>query len=162
VTTQPPKVDSTKIAQGGSDKKTSLDKPALKLSEIDSVHLTEETHLERLDEHAQDPTQEHGLDDDLHPHSERHEFVKRGNHQSELEHGDHVVAGVFKGEANAKKYSDGLIKLGFNDSDYGHLSEKDLWYVHIAYSKDLDTAKRYRDQFRKLKIFKEAWLLTVY
>jgi type IX secretion system PorP/SprF family membrane protein len=156
------KVDSTKIIRGGPRKKATEDPLASTLTEVDSVHAIEETHLMRLEDHAQDPTEHHGLDDAEHPHAERHEFVKRGNHQSELEIGDYVVAGVFKLEANAKKYSDGLIKLGFAQSDYGHLTEKNLWYVHIAGSKDIETAKNYRDKFRKMKIFREAWLLTVF
>ena len=67
---------------------------------VDSVHLG------RLDEHANDPTAEHN--ETHHPNAERHETVKQGGHKDELEVGDYVIAGAFKVEANAKKYSEGL------------------------------------------------------
>jgi len=121
--------------------------------------LAEQSHLSRLDDHAVNPTEEHK--EEGNPNKERHEFVVKGNNPDELEAGDYVIAGVFKVKANAKKYSDGLLKLGFKDSDYGYLTEKNLWYVHIAESNDLDTIRQHRDQFRKMKIFREAWLLSV-
>ena len=156
---QQPKTDSVKVQRGGPRKKTEID-PLMAKIEIDSIHAGEETHLARLDEHAENPTEEHN--EDNHPHAERHEFVKQGTHHAEFETGDYVIAGVFKMEENAKKYSDGLLKLGFNESDYGYLTEKNLWYVHIAESHDLETIRIHRDKFRKMKIFREAWLLTVH
>ena len=126
---------------------------------MDSIHLAEQAHLKRLEDHSADPLEEYN--EEGHPNSERHEFVKQGEHHAELGIGDYVIAGVFKMEANAKKYSDGLLKLGFKESAYGYLTEKNLWYVHIAESNDLEAIRQHRDQFRKMKIFREAWLLSV-
>ena len=134
---------------------------ALEMPTYDTAHHEEQARITRLEEHAADPDEHHGLDTDIHPHAERHEFVKRGGHQDELETGDFVVAGVFKSDANAIHFSDGLKKLGF-DADYGHLTEKDLWYVYIAKTTDINAARAERDKYRKMKIFRDAWLLTVF
>ena len=123
-------------------------------------HNEEQDRLKRLDVHAEDPLAIHN--EEGHPHAERHEFAKRGNHNSEMDLGDYVIAGVFSSEANAKKYSDGLRKLGFKDSDYGFLSAHNHWYVHISESNDINVARTDRDKFRKMTIFKESWLLTVH
>jgi type IX secretion system PorP/SprF family membrane protein len=129
---------------------------------LDSVsqHKEEQDRLKRLEVHAAEPLAEHN--EDNHPHAERHEFAKRGNHSSEMDLGDYVIAGVFSTEANAKKYSDGLRKLGFKDTDYGYLTAHNHWYVHISESNDINTARADRDKFRKMKLFKESWLLTVH
>ncbi|MEK6780595.1 MAG: PorP/SprF family type IX secretion system membrane protein [Bacteroidota bacterium] len=127
---------------------------------VDSIHLAEQAHLKRLEDHAANPLEEHN--EEGHPNAERHEFVKQGGHHAELGIGDYVIAGVFKMEGNAKKYSDGLLELGFKESDYGYLTEKNLWYVHIAQSNDLEIIRQHRDKFRKMKMFREAWLLSVH
>ncbi len=125
-----------------------------------SQHEEEQDRLKRLELHADNATEQHG--EEGHPHAERHEFAKRGDHHAEMDLGDYVIAGVFNSEANAKKYSDGLRKLGFNNSDYGYLSVHNHWYVHISESNDINTARADRDKYRKMKIFKESWLLTVH
>lgn len=123
-------------------------------------HETEK--LARLDEHKDDHSEVHGQTNEAHPHAERHEFVKRGNHVDEMEFGDYIIAGVFKGKDNAKHFSDGLVSLGFTISDFGYLTEKNLWYVYLGETQDLDMAKRERDKYRKMKMFKDCWLLTVH
>lgn len=115
----------------------------------------------RLEQHAGDPDEHHGEDPDLHPNAERHEFVKRGGHQDELDTGDFVVVGTFRSVENAKHFSEGLVKLGFS-ADYGHLTEKDMWYVYIVRTTDINRARAERDKYRKMKIFRDAWLLTVH
>lgn len=122
-------------------------------------HEHEQEQLTRLDVHASNPTEEHN--EAGHPNAERHEFVKRGNHEKELPVSDYVIGGVFKSEANAKHFSDGLDKLGFN-THYGHLTEKSLWYVYIIQTDDINKARAERDKVRKLKILRDAWLLTVH
>lgn len=117
--------------------------------------------LKRLEVHAQNPTEQHAENPATHPNSERHEFVKRGNHKEELDVADYVIGGVFKSDANAKHFSDGLIKLGFK-ADYGHLTEKNLWYVYLIQTTDINQARNERDRVRKLKILRDAWLLTVH
>jgi hypothetical protein len=91
---------------------------------------------------------------------ERHEFVKRGGHSNELVAADYIIAGAFSSEANAKKYTAGLVNLGYL-GNYGHLTEKNLWYVYIHRSNDINQARVERDKYRKLRMFKDAWLLTV-
>jgi type IX secretion system PorP/SprF family membrane protein len=81
--------------------------------------------LKRLEVHAGNPTEQHDEHPTAHPNAERHEFVKRGNHKEELDVADYVIGGVFKSDANAKHFSEGLLKLGFK-ADYGHLTEKNL------------------------------------
>lgn len=133
--------------------------PAAAVPVAAAVVAVDSVHLGRLDEHANEPTAEHN--ETHHPNAERHETVKKGNHQDELQVGDYVIAGAFKVEANAKKYSEGLVKLGFTDADFGFLTEHTVWYVYIAETNDITVARTSRDKFRKMKIFKEAWLLTV-
>ncbi|WKZ61623.1 MAG: PorP/SprF family type IX secretion system membrane protein [Cyclobacteriaceae bacterium] len=115
----------------------------------------------RLEEHAADPDEHHGEDPDFHPNAERHEFVKRGGHQDEMDTGDFVVVGTFRSKENAIHFSEGLVKLGFT-ADYGHLTEKEMWYVYVAQTNDINTARTERDKYRKMKIFRDAWLLTVH
>ncbi len=94
------------------------------------------------------------------PDIEHHEFVKRGNHSNELEASDYIIAGVFSSQANAERYSNGLNKLGYV-AKFGHLTEKQLWYVYLFQTNDINQARTERDKLRKLLMFKDAWLLTV-
>ncbi|HEU5291383.1 MAG TPA: PorP/SprF family type IX secretion system membrane protein [Cyclobacteriaceae bacterium] len=127
----------------------------------DTAHHEEQARISRLTEHAADPDEHHGAATDAHPNAERHEFVKKGSHQEELEVADYVIAGVFKSDANATHFAEGLKKLGFT-ADSGHLTEKNLWYVYIAQASDINQARAERDKYRKMKIFRDAWLLTVF
>lgn len=92
--------------------------------------------------------------------SERHETFKRGGHPKELVVGDYIIAGVFSSEANAVRYTNGLKQLAYN-ADNGYLTQKGLWYVYIYRSQDINEAKVQRDKYRKLRMFKDAWLLTI-
>lgn len=94
------------------------------------------------------------------PVRERHETFRRGAHSKELANGDYIIAGVFSSEANANRYSNGLLQLGYGAS-FGFLTEKQLWYVWIYRSDDIDQARVERDKYRKLRMFKDAWLLTI-
>lgn len=126
----------------------------------DQQHLEEQEKIKRLETHADNPTEEHN-NEVVHPHAERHEFVKKGNHHEEMDYGDYVIVGVFKGRPNAEHFSNGLNKMAFT-SDFGYLTEKNIWYVYIAQTDNIDDAKSERDKYRKLKIFRDAWLLTVH
>jgi type IX secretion system PorP/SprF family membrane protein len=126
---------------------------------IEGHHEHEQEQLTRLQEHKDDPTEHHN--EEGHPHAERHEFVKRGSHAKELDVADYVIGGVFRAEANAKHFSDGLDKLGF-DTHFGHLTEKNLWYVYVYKTSDINQAIAERDRVRKMKILRDAWLLTVH
>lgn len=90
----------------------------------------------------------------------RHETFKRGAHPKELGAGDYVIAGVFSTEANANRYTAGLVKLGYM-AGYGFLTQKQLWYVYIYRSDDINQSRAERDKYRKLRMFKDAWLLTI-
>lgn len=127
------------------------------------VYISDEEYERTLwlERHAADPEEHHGEAPDFHPNSERHEFVKRGGHQDELDIGNFVVVGSFRAMENARHFSDGLVKLGFT-ADYGHLTEKDMWYVYITNTNDINKARADRDKYRKMKIFRDAWLLTVH
>jgi type IX secretion system PorP/SprF family membrane protein len=126
----------------------------------DAQHLEEQEKIARLEAHADNPTETH--DETHHPHAERHEFVKQGGHHAEMDLGNYIIGGVFRSEANAKHYSDGLLKMGFKDVDYGYLTEKKLWYVHVEGSDDINLLRKERDELRKLRVFRDAWLLTVH
>jgi hypothetical protein len=125
------------------------------------LHEQEQATLKRLELHKDNPMEHHGEDPDLNAHAERHEFVKKGDHAQELDVADYVIGGVFKADANAKHFAEGLLKLGFK-AHYGHLTEKNLWYVYLIQTDDIDKARAERDRVRKMKILKDAWLLTVH
>ena len=122
----------------------------------------EEEKLKRLEEHKDDPDAHHGLPDTTHAHAERHEFVKRGNHTDEMDLNDYVIVGAFRGKENAQKFHKGLTAMGFNDSDYGFITARNIWYVYVYSGNDLAVVRTERDKYRKMKMFKDAWLLTVH
>ena len=126
----------------------------------DAQHLDEQDKLKRLEQHAENPTEEHNSAIE-HPHAERHEFVKRGGHKEELDFGNYVILGVFRSREHADSFNKGLISMSF-DSDFGYLTTKGLWYVHLAETDDINEARAERDKYRKMTIARDAWLLTVH
>jgi len=122
------------------------------------AHLEERKELEKhIEEHAA------GKHDDAHnePVNERHDFVKRGGHHEELDLGTYVIAGAFQSRDNAEHYVKTLKSLGYKDTDFGHLSVRNLWYVFIAQDNDIPNARIQRNKLQKNRIFKDVWLLTV-
>lgn len=119
----------------------------------------EKERIARLSANAADPDAVH--DGGNHPNSERHEFIMKGGHKNELDIADYVVTGIFKQESNARQFADGLKKLGFK-AKYGHLTEKAVWYVYLHKGTDINEARTERDRYRKMKIFRDAWLVTVH
>jgi len=91
---------------------------------------------------------------------ERHETVKRGVNAQELKPGNYVIVGVFGAVANAKNLTRQIVESGLN-ANYGFLTEKKLWYVHIFTGNDINTTRTERDKYRQQPMFKNAWLLTV-
>ena len=158
VTTQRPPVRNDSVPRQHN--------PRLRQEMVETIVMPEEVPhdegetLKRLEVHAENPRETHDDHPTAHPNAERHEFVKRGSHKEELDVADYVIGGVFKSDANAKHFSDGLAKLGFK-ADYGHLTEKNLWYVYLIQTTDINVARAERDRVRKLKILRDAWLLTV-
>jgi hypothetical protein len=90
----------------------------------------------------------------------RHETFRKGGHTKEIQTGDYIIAGAFSSEANAIRYANGLKQLGYKANN-GHLTQKQLWYVYIYQSDDINDARVQRDKYRKLRMFKDAWLMTV-
>ncbi len=125
---------------------------------INKAHRAERSELQKhIDEHAE------GKHDDTHnePVNERHDFVKRGSHREELDLGTYVIAGAFQSRANAEHYVKTLKSLGYTDTDFGHLSVRNLWYVFIAQENEIPKARIERNKLQKNRIFKDVWLLTV-
>ena len=127
---------------------------------VDSTHHEDLKQLQRIADHTQDPTEQHGLSSNQHDNHERHEFVVRGGHREELDLGDFVIAGVFMKRENAARFAAGLNKLNFT-ADFGFLTSHDKWYVYLYQGTDINAARTERDKYRKLKIFRDTWLLTV-
>jgi type IX secretion system PorP/SprF family membrane protein len=157
----PVKAETATTAQTGVSK---LSQPAS--SGVVTLPPHEDEHGEteriaRLEKHDDNPTEHHEEDINAQPHAERHEFVQKGDHMDELDYGDYIVVGVFKSNVNAKHFSDGLVNLNFK-ADYGHLTLKNLWYVYLLKTKSIQVARAERDKYRKMKMFRDAWLLTVH
>jgi hypothetical protein len=92
--------------------------------------------------------------------AERHETFTRGKHPQELAAGNYVIVGVFGQGPNARGYAKRLVDIGFN-ANYGFLSEKNLWYVHVFIDTDINTTRTQRDKYRQMPMFQNAWLLTI-
>ncbi len=158
---EPVKVDSLPKQQIGGPR---LRQEAVATVVMPPSHEDEHGEAERitrLDLHDDNPTEHHEEDPATQPHAERHEYVQKGDHQDELDYGDYIVVGVFKSDANAKHFSEGLSNLKFN-ADYGHLTLKNLWYVYLLKTESIEVARAERDKYRKMKMFRDAWLLTVH
>ncbi len=144
------KAEEEKQAQLAAAERRKAEELALQHAKEDSIAT------KQLEEH-QTTMHEDSL---AHPVNERHETVNKGSHVNELNVNNYVIAGVFGSGANAKKYAESLVKLGFS-AGYGHLTEKNQWYVYVFNNADINTTRAARDEFRKFKILQNAWLLTV-
>ncbi len=91
---------------------------------------------------------------------ERHETISRGKHPQELLAGNYVIIGVFGSGPNARNLARRLVDTGFN-ANYGFLSEKNLWYVHVFEGDDINRTRTERDKYRRMPMYRNAWLLTV-
>jgi len=95
------------------------------------------------------------------PKPERHEFVQRVRNKNDLPAGTYVIVGAFRSEANARKFSGELIDMEYGNANYGFITARNLWYVYMDYSKDVNEARTKRDTARHEHNFKDAWILTV-
>jgi type IX secretion system PorP/SprF family membrane protein len=135
---------------------------SMEVLKIEITEHNDEDELERLSRiklHQQDPDESHD-GQVVHPNSDRHEYVKRGKHKQELDDSNYLVTGVFKGESQARNFTEGLAKLGFT-ANYGHSSEKKVWFVYLVKTNNINVLRQQRDKFRKMKIFRDAWIVTV-
>lgn len=89
-----------------------------------------------------------------------HETVTRGRHPQELESGNYLIVGVFVSEPNARNLARKFVDTGFN-ANYGFLTEKNLWYIHLFVGNDINVTRTERDKYRRMPMFRNAWLLTV-
>lgn len=94
--------------------------------------------------------------------SSRHQFVMRGDGLHELKSGDYVIVGMCLRESDAKRMMEELKRLEHPVPSYGYLSNTQLWYLFFGGKDDIETAHQERDKYRKMKMFKNAWLLTVH
>jgi len=138
--------------------------PMAKIDNANDTAATKKAHAEErkeLDKHIEEHAE--GKHDDTHsePVNERHDFVKRGTHHEEMEIGTYVIAGAFQSRVNAEHYVNTLKSLGYKNSDFGHLSVRNLWYVFIAEEAEIPKAQVQRNKLQKNRIFKDVWLLTV-
>jgi hypothetical protein len=92
----------------------------------------------------------------------RYEIVTKGNNSDELAPAHYVIVGAFKAKENASRYSK-LLEDGGYPNAFGYASEKNVYYVHVFQSADLNEARKTRDGFRKIKDFQfqASWVLTV-
>lgn len=116
--------------------------------------------LARLEIYAGNPRESHEYDITDYPNATRHDLISKGGHNSELNPSNYVVAGSFREENGAKQFMDGLRKMGFNPK-YGYSSAKSVWFVYIFESGNINQVKRERDKYRKMKMFRDSWIITV-
>jgi type IX secretion system PorP/SprF family membrane protein len=160
-TETPAKVETATTPQTEAPKLPQVASSALVTPPPHEDEHGETERIARLEKHDENPTEHHDEDINAQPHAERHEFVQKGDHNDELDYGDYIVVGVFKSDVNAKHFSEGLVNLNFK-ADYGHLTLKNLWYVYLLKTKSIQVARAERDKYRKMKMFRDAWLLTVH
>ena len=91
-----------------------------------------------------------------------HVIVKKGAHPDELQKANYVVVGAFKSSSNARRYSNMLRDRGHENS-FGFVSEKNLFYVFVFRSGNLEETREVRNQYRSRSDFQfsESWVLTV-
>ena len=91
-----------------------------------------------------------------------HQIVKKGTHPDELKIGNYVVVGAFKSRLNAARYGDMLRDRGHENS-FGFVSEKNIYYVFVFSSGNLEETREIRNQYRNLTDFQfsDSWVLTV-
>jgi cell division septation protein DedD len=92
----------------------------------------------------------------------RHETVKRGTHPEELPVSHYVIVGAFKSRQNAARYSRQLRDAGYGN-EFGFVSDKNVYYVFVQRSDDVEEARSIRNNFRDKSDFQfaESWVLTV-
>jgi type IX secretion system PorP/SprF family membrane protein len=138
----------------------------IELIPLDSVpeqerdqHLHEQELMNKLEEHKDDPAAVHA---EAAADEGRHEFVKRGDHPEEMNLADYIIIGAFRSKENAERYDKQMVGMGYPEVHFGFLTARNLWYVYVASANDINEARAARDKYKKLKMFKDAWLLTVH
>jgi hypothetical protein len=96
------------------------------------------------------------------PKPNRHDFVGRGTHPNELKLGDYVVVGTALSEKDANLMVKQFKKLKYPTPSYAYLTIKSLWYIYYGSYTEIEEAKLKRDEYRKYKMYQNAYLLTVH
>jgi hypothetical protein len=94
--------------------------------------------------------------------SNRHDFIVVGNHQQELKTGDYIVVATTLTEEDAKRMIKEYKKLKVPEPLYAYVSNKSLWFIYFAGGNGIEVARQKRDEIRKNKVYKDAWLLTIH
>ena len=102
------------------------------------------------------------VDESVNAPEPRHEIVKKGAHPDELQSANYVVVGAFKSRLNAARYSNMLRDHGHENS-FGFVSEKNIYYVVVFSSGNIEETRAIRNQYRDLPDFQfsDSWVLTV-
>ncbi len=89
-------------------------------------------------------------------------IIQRGSNPNELPAGHYVIVGVFREVDNASAYSERLKQAGY-DNNFGFISKRNAYYIHVKASENLLEIREKRDEFRKLNQFQfpDAWVLTM-
>jgi hypothetical protein len=94
---------------------------------------------------------------------ERHEFVRKGNHPSEMPIADYVIIETTTSEDDAKQKSGKLQQIDNVKVGCGYQSARKMWYVYLKGATDnLDDTRALRDKVRQQEKFKNVWLMTVH
>jgi type IX secretion system PorP/SprF family membrane protein len=86
--------------------------------------------------------------------------ASRGDHPMEMEEGFYVIAGSFTVQANASKYKDRL-NLEGRFAEMGYNSDKELFYVYILKTHDVNVAAKTASDSRQEKEFEKAWVFRI-
>lgn len=87
--------------------------------------------------------------------------IFRGDHILELEKGNYVIVGNFRSYKEAEQYADKLFTRGYY-TQFGYLSQTEIYYVYIFGSKDMEDTKKASANFKVIdSYFKENWVLQV-
>ncbi|MEP2771941.1 MAG: DUF5723 family protein [Fulvivirga sp.] len=89
-------------------------------------------------------------------------IIQRGSDPNELAVGHYVIVGVFSQIDNARTYSERLKQAGF-DNDFGYVSKRNAYYIHVKTSDNLQEVRQIRDEVRTLDQFQfpDAWVLSM-
>ena len=96
------------------------------------------------------------------PAQPKHEVVKKGTHPEELQIAHYVIVGVYRSRENAQRYSQMLLGEG-HENNFGFVTARNVYYVYVHSSGDLEETRNMRDQYRTMPGFQfpDSWVLTV-
>ncbi|NJM94601.1 MAG: type IX secretion system membrane protein PorP/SprF, partial [Cytophagales bacterium] len=81
-------------------------------------------------------------------------------YENDFEPGHYVIIAAFERIENADSYISLITKEGLVPRK-GYYVEKNIYYVYLYRSKNLERAQTRRDKLREQELFRDAWVLTV-